>query len=48
VGAVTATDAPAPAGTSASGSTSTSTPVALPDDVKGQTAATQTCSKGNN
>jgi LCP family protein required for cell wall assembly len=57
VGAVTATDAPAPAGTSGTGTSSgasgsgpasTSTPVALPDDVKGQTAATQTCSKGNN
>jgi LCP family protein required for cell wall assembly len=30
------------------GSTASSTPVELPDDVKGQTAATQTCSKGNN
>ena len=28
--------------------TPTATPVALPDDVTGQTAATQTCSKGNN
>ncbi|WP_022900074.1 LCP family protein [Humibacter albus] len=37
-------------GTSSSGSTpaATSTAVALPEDVKGQTAATQTCSKGNN
>lgn len=32
----------------ASGSAAPSTPVALPEDVKGQTAATQTCSKGNN
>jgi LCP family protein required for cell wall assembly len=30
------------------GSTASSTPVTLPDDVKGQTAATRTCSKGNN
>ncbi|WP_460524205.1 LCP family protein [Humibacter antri] len=59
VGSVAPTDAPAPSDASGSGtpsggssagagSGSGSTPVALPQDVKGQTAATQTCSKGNN
>lgn len=49
VGSVDATDAPAPTdGATAPAPTSTSTAVALPQDVKGQTAATQTCSKGNN
>ncbi|MHA7984345.1 LCP family protein [Rathayibacter sp. CAU 1779] len=35
-------------GTSTAAAQPSGTPVALPDDVKGQTAATQTCSKGNN
>ncbi|GAB3610667.1 LCP family protein [Humibacter ginsengiterrae] len=60
VGAVGPTGTPAPSdassgsgtpsgGSSAGGgSGSGSTAVALPEDVKGQTAATQTCSKGNN
>lgn len=52
VGSVAPTDAPAPsdtsAGAGAASPSASNTPVALPDDVKGQTAATQTCSKGNN
>ena len=36
------------AGSTGAGTPSASTPVALPGDVKGQTAATQTCSKGHN
>ena len=55
VGSVAATDAPAPstdasapAASASSSPSSTTAPAVLPDDVKGQTAATKTCSKGNN